>query len=150
MTESLQLQFFNVRTKQYVPDSCFEKPGTDGARRLAEIGRASGRSWRLTGPDRPLKPVYRTPRPQSNRTVAQIQRDYLTWAQAKGLQSVHVYTCKPVANYTEVYSVRYGKLKGPPIFTGAMLQMTLEEHFAVLHVIDMPAPRPDYHNQPGA
>jgi hypothetical protein len=139
----LQLQFWSPEKRAYIPASSFEQADTDAGRELADIGRntANGRGWRVAGLMRPLKPSYRAPRPTSTRPVAEVQREYLEWAQSEGLKSIHVYSDnnKGLANYTEIRDYRYGRKigthRGPPIFTGTMVQMTLEEHFAVLESV---------------
>lgn len=144
MTESLQLQFFNARTRSYVPDSCFEKPSTEAAKRLADIGRASGRSWRLAGPDRALKPTRATKARLTagySRSIADAQRKYLAWAQSKELDSVHVYADKlppnssPKFEYCNSAGERVTVPAVPVIFAGAMTTLTPEEQFAIVETV---------------
>lgn len=151
MTESLQLQFFDARTKQYVPNSCFEKPGTDGAKRLADIGRASGRSYRLARVERPLKPFYRTPRPNGqSRSIADVQAAYIEWAQAKGLAQITCYAPAWWPAKFERFEVVNNRTVHCVPFTGTVRYVTPKEQFEIIHTIDMPASRPDYRDQPGA
>lgn len=103
-----QLQFWDGIKKTYVPQ-------VD-----APVGRY--RSWRrvLASKNWALKnPKHRPPSSRSSgRTVEQVQRAYLEWAESKGLEQISAYREKPV-----------GRLRA--LFSGAITYMTLETHFAV-------------------
>lgn len=137
--ETVQLQFWDARTRAYTPASCCEPIDSNAARALADIGRASGeRAWRVAKSGPPLKPRYVVPRGNCQRTVADIQADYLRWAQSKGLPGVHAYSEKPPRNVQEQTTYHRVKAVTKPIFTGQIDYMTQAEHFAVEESQDVP------------
>jgi hypothetical protein len=141
---TVQLQFWDARKRAYAPASCCEPIDSKAGRGLADIGRASGeRSWRVAKSDRPLKPKYTRPHPNCQRTVADIQADYLRWAQSKGLPVVHAYSEKPPRNVVEQTTYHRVKAVTKPIFTGQIDYMTQADHFAVEESQDIP-PVPEY------
>lgn len=91
--KELQLQFWNPRTRAYVPASCFEPAGSEAAKRLAEHGRNAYKVWRMAGPARELKPgrYVRATGARYRHTIEEVRRLYLGWACAKGLKHVHAW-----------------------------------------------------------
>lgn len=144
-TESYQLQIFNAVTRSYEPIPgvvCY--PSYDERNANVLIARAGAKRWRVCRADRPLKP----PRAKRaaltagySRSIADVQREYLAWAQSKGLESVHVYAGKlppnssPKFDYRDSRGERVTVAAVPRIFAGAMTTITPEEHFAVIETV---------------
>ena len=143
--DAMQLQFWDSRARAYVPaSSCETERGA--IERLADIGRAMYKAWRICKADRPLKPTrYVPPRGSATgRTVDDVQRDYLTWAQSRGLQSIHVYDRRPPVNWspkTEYRNSRGERFTIPRcdrLFYGVMVPISFDAQMAVTHTFDAP------------
>jgi hypothetical protein len=127
-TDTRQLQFWNG--KQYEPSAHAGILDPDEARAFA-----CGRAWRIVKAERPLKPKYNAPRYAGySRSVGQVQREYLIWAESFGLKSVTAYNNRPPANFAADKVVGYHMRKADrskPVYTGAIQYITLDAHFAV-------------------
>jgi hypothetical protein len=135
----LQLQLWNPRAKAYEPASAFESASavSEVWDRLRRTGRESRRPWRLAAVKRPLTvpPLRRKPLAgYMGRDALTVQVDYLKWAQAKRLKAIHAYPC--TCNF-EMVQQGYRKPKpGPDIFLGTVIELSIDEQFAVVETID--------------
>lgn len=135
----VQLQFWHPDKRAYVPQSSCEPIDSDAHTRLLEIGRQCGRGWRVAKADRALTvpPLRRKALTAGySRSIADMQRDYLAWAQARGLKSVHAYIAKPPPIRAEAHD-RRGRQCGSVIYTGDFTWLTQEQHFAVTEHTDV-------------
>ena len=115
---TLELQLWNPKAKAYEPTGATVVGGNRAdVEAMADSARGKGGGWRICRPDRPTKnPRISTPRyTASSRSVEDVQRDYLAWAQA--------------ANRTRVTA--YGRLPNKHLFTGEIVYTTPDEQFAV-------------------
>lgn len=97
-----QLQFFDRKTKRYVP-ALSELAEPEHARSIAR-----GRDWRIVRGDRDLRPVFRRPvSTASNRTVDEVRAEYLRWAIAAGLSCITDWQKK----FTQPRPFYYGDVK---------------------------------------
>lgn len=133
---SLQLQIWNAKARAYESTEHTADPAKRGdVEQLADKGRSMAKVWRVASISRALKPKYVGPRHSGyDRSVETVQRDYLLWAQAKGLTHITAYNNRPPQNFAADTVVGYHKRradKSVPVFTGEIAYITLEAHFAV-------------------
>lgn len=130
-----QLQFWNPKTKYYEPVA-----GPAPHPNHVRTCMAQGRAWRICRVDRPLKnPRITVPhRNGFSRTVEQVQKVYLEWAQAKGLPAITSFYSlannKPSA--FKPYGSRRDRTPLPEpevIFTGEIRYVDAGKYFAVEH-----------------
>lgn len=127
----LSLQFWDAKTKMYVPCGAPIEPERKLIEAAVDAARTSGYPWRIAKIERPLKnPKHTPPRGSSTgRTIADVQRDYLTWAQAKGLTSIVAYSTKPPPKFAADKLI--------PLFSGEITYTTPDQQFAVEETTDM-------------
>lgn len=110
--DTRQLQFFDAKTRTYAPSAHQGDLSPDNARSVA-----CGRAWRIAAVSRPLKPKYNAPRSTArSRSIADVQGDYLRWAQAKGLARVTAFSDRP---------------PNPRLFAGEITYVDAAAYFAV-------------------
>lgn len=115
---TLQLQLFDHITKRYVVTNTESHDLT-----LADMKRVAknvhGQPWRICKADRPLKqlPYHTYISKAYSRSIADVQREYVTWALIRGIQ---------ITVYAKAF-MRSSEVRFP---TGSKI-ITPEEHFAV-------------------
>lgn len=115
-----QLQLWNAKAKQYEPAQF--PAGWDDA----DCARLLSKAWRIVREDRPTKnPKYKPPTSQGyTRSITDVQRAYLKWAQVKGLSTITAFYShkKRVKLFTE--------------FTGEIKYVDDDNYFAVTEEIE--------------
>ena len=125
----MQLQFWSPSKRSYIRSDAEATP--ENARELA-----MGRGWRICDPERPLKPAqpFLTRQSSSDRSVKEVQRQYLRWAQISKLDRITMFRERVAPNWEEKATFqRYAHGEHAPIFTGAVNYVAVADYFAVAH-----------------